>query len=171
MLCYLANRWEGYAPSGYTGCPGCAVSIHFPSWLQCWQPQRHSSLCQGHRDTYGVPRGSVHTGSVTRCKLKTSGQEQPAGAGISDIPTALGGNQSTSSTLGTKMLQALFMSVHSLPSSGRAAAAKEKGLHILCCSLTHFFLLRPYPSYSGSKMAVKKCWQLGDLLLKGCSVS
>lgn len=124
-----------------------------------------SLLCQGHQDTHrGTPGQCAYRFCVTM-QAKTSGQEQPTGAGISDIPIALGGNQSTSSTLGTKMLQALFVSVRSLPSVGRAAAAKEKGLHISCCSLTHFFPLRPYPSYSGSKMAVKKCWQSGDLLL------
>lgn len=52
-----------------------------------------------------------------------------------------------------------------------AVASKKRGL-IFCHVPYHGFLpLRPYPSYYGSKLAVKKCWQLGVLLLQGCSVS
>lgn len=54
----------------------------------------------------------------------------------------------------------------------RAVAAEEKGLHILPCSLLRFFPpLRPYPSYYRSKLAGKKCWQLGVLSPWGCFVS
>lgn len=116
------------------------------------------------RDTGAAACGAVSPGSVT-CQLKTPRQEQSVGAGISYVSFASGRNQSPRYTLGKKELQALFMSSPSLPALGRELLLLKKRGFIFCHVRCHGFPpLRPYPSYYRSKLAGKKCWQLGVLL-------
>lgn len=120
MPCCLASWWGGYMPPGYTGCPRrvwvCATAL--PLSL---------SGTQGHSEGYNCSWGGKCTGCVTWCQLKTLGQEQSVGAGISPMSFASGGNPSPSYAEGTKKLQALLDIVPSLPTVGREQLLVRKG--------------------------------------------
>lgn len=130
--------------------------------LWAWLYARGYSTAAHHaRDTGAAACGAVCPGSVT-CQIRTLRQEQSAGAGISYVSFASGRNQSQRYTLGKKELQVLYMSSPSLPALGREQLLLKKRSFIFCHVRCHgFFPPRPYPSYYRSKLAGKKCWQLG----------
>lgn len=143
-----------------------------PSLGLCWLPK---VCCECGFMLMATPRAAHHardTGAAASeaacpgsemCQLKTLRQEQSVGAGISYMSFAGGRNQSQRYTLGKKELQALFISSPSLPALGREQLLLKKRGFIFCHVRCHGFSppIRPYPSYYRSKLAGKKCWQLG----------
>lgn len=112
MPCCLASWWGGYMSLGYTGCPRCV-------WVRTTALPLSLSGTQGYSEGYNCWSDCTCTGCVTWCHLKTLGQEQSVGAGISPMSFASGGNSSLSYTEGTKKLQAPLNVFPSLPTVER----------------------------------------------------
>lgn len=130
MWCCLANRWEGSLLLGYIGCPRCAVSVALCSWLlhqQLTMPGTRVQLLVGQ---CVLALGHASSKPCNRNNV---------GAGISYMCFARERNQSQRCTLGTKELQALFMSSPSLPALGREQLLLKKRGFIFCHVHCHGF--------------------------------